>query len=56
MESCKKRALIIGGVFLVVALVALIAGLALTNSGGKESDEETKLETSMFGNRIMGRP
>ena len=54
MESCKKRALIIGGVFLVVALVALIAGLALTNSGGKESDEETKLETSMFGNRIMG--
>ena len=37
MESCKKRALIIGGVLLVIALVALIAGLALTNTSSSGS-------------------
>ena len=37
MESCKKRALIIGGIFLVVALVALIVGIALTNSSSSGS-------------------
>ena len=37
MESCKKQALIFGGVFLVVALIALIVGIVLTNSSSSGS-------------------
>ena len=36
----------------MIALVALIVGIALTDSGEKEND--TNLKKSMFGNRIMG--
>ena len=42
MESCKKRVLIIGGVFLVIALVALIAGITLTNTSSSGSETETR--------------
>ena len=43
MESCKKRALLIGGVFLVIALVVLIAGVALTNSSSSGSGSGTEV-------------
>ena len=36
----------------MIALVALIVGIALTDSGEEEND--TNLETGMFGSRIMG--
>jgi len=45
----------------MIALLALITGIALTNisrsgsgSEGKESDSDTNLGKSMFGSRIMG--
>ena len=42
MESCKKRALIIGGGLLVIALLALIAGIALTNTSSSRSETRTR--------------
>ena len=58
MESCNKRALIIGGVSLILAaLVALVVGIALTTTTGseeKESDNDNvKSEESMLGNRFL---
>ena len=58
MESCNKRALIIGGVLLTLAaLVALVVGIALTTtarSEEKESDNDNvKSEESMLGNRFL---
>ena len=39
MESCNKRALVIAGVFVMIALVALIAGIALTKTSHPEVKE-----------------
>ena len=58
MESCNKRALVIGGVLLILAaLVALVVGITLTTTAGseeKESDNDNvKSEESMLGNRFL---
>jgi len=53
MESCKKRALIIAGVVFVIALIALIAGVALTNT-----NTNTNTNTSSSGSgsgRVVDR-